>query len=442
MINIQMRRSFIRINEINFCRDPIFSPFQDWERSAHDASLSSSPTMSFVDLDTRGSVRLQQQKPRRAAHVPFQRAATAVAAEKTGNVLLDPAKKKKTRSIVLHGKVLKVSVADDLETPSAKARLEKNRRLTRSHETVRQSLQRRSTFSQLTHETQQFQKLVNDLEGILDQSGETPEAAWRAQILIRSAQDADKDLREKLYSYEKTLLMPQKKTNTNKENEFEKEVRLAQSACMKLHRDSNRSHKAFVMALSVYKQRQQAEINRLKSVGWSDAERKDEDFFDRAMRERDEDLHRMNNSMHQVKDIYQELAALVDVQQDDIEQLEDDIRQSKANVEAGVDDIHCFHERQNFCGAMNLGDFIGDDYDCSNLDSSILREDEEEKLDSRGKSRSNRGMRVSEKFNWYMPFETFKEDMKAVHRDIVDVGKDLMAGSEVVKLRSSPRPSS
>ena len=43
------------------------------------------------------------------------------------------------------------------------------------------------------------------------------------------------------------------------------------------------------------------------------------DFFDKAMRERE--LEQMNTAMHKVNGIYQELAALVDTQQEHIDQL-------------------------------------------------------------------------------------------------------------------------
>jgi hypothetical protein len=261
--------------------------------------------------------------------------------------------------------------------------------------------QRKSTFAKLTHETQLFQKLVADLEMILNDAGETPEAAWRARILVKSAQDTDKGLWDKLDAYEKLLLSKDK---------YDNELHTAQTACMKLHRDFKRSHKALVECLSLYETRQKVEVSQLGAVGWSGHDQ--EDFFERAMRQRE--LERMNESMRQVNDIFTELAGLVEGQQRHIDLLEDDIDFAAANVEAGADEIHCYGKRGSFmCGAMD---------DCSN--------DETDAVDTLLSIRDDKhldGMRVSEKFHWYMPFETLKEDMASVKDDILMVGKDIVS---------------
>jgi hypothetical protein len=346
---------------------------------------------------------------------------------------------KKTRPVVLHGKVLNVIDSEDMGmTHKTIERMQMKRTASREEDNVRQTFERRSAFSKLTHETQQFQKLVADLEGILEQSGESPEASWRARIIIRSAQEAEKDLWDKLYKYEQSLLAPDltpynSKSGSmaakDKDNEnIQKELRTAQIACMKLHRDFNRGHKVLVMILTLHEKRQKAEASRLRAVRWSgdkptstltgntaqlNQQFQDEDFFDRAMREREADMNRMNKSMHKVNEIYQEIAALVDVQQDDIDILDDNVRDSKARVQSSADEVNCLFERDRFCGAMDFGDMVDDDtgYEGEEKSESSLLPPE---------------VREGEVFAWYMPFENIGEDMGSVHRDIVRMGKDIL----------------
>ena len=71
---------------------------------------------------------------------------------------------------------------------------------------------------------------------------------------MRSAQEADRDIADKLYVYEKSLV------DTRGHS---KEARTAQTACMKLHRDFRRVHKALDATLQDYERRQQADISLL-----------------------------------------------------------------------------------------------------------------------------------------------------------------------------------
>jgi hypothetical protein len=328
--------------------------------------------------------------------------------------------KRKTRRIVLHGKVQHVECSDNEEAAESLPR-----------ESIRERMQRRSDFSQLAHETQQFQKMVSELSSLLDESGETPESSWRARILVRSAQETDKDLWDKLYNYEKTLLIRGKNAE---------ELRTAQTSCMKLHRDFKRSNKTLLMALSTFEKRQAAEVSRLGAVGcavgWSSSrgEEKTEDFFDRAMREREEELERMNKSMHQVNDIYKDLAALVEGQQADIDRLEDDVQYSRANVEAAVEeDIGCLDFREHFCGAFEL-DFVQSEWaPFPNFENDIVLH-EEKTSDSGSPPKNSRSSKVrrqiAEEVHWYTPFETFPEDLKSVKSDIVGLGKEVITKSK------------
>jgi hypothetical protein len=248
----------------------------------------------------------------------------------------------------------------------------------------RSSLRRRkkkvkSVFSILMSETQQFQKVVSELETFLiinpksrDAVGECPEATWKARILLRSAQDADEDLRSKLEVYEKTLssltllgidkqhAKQQQQQHVDDYHITPKEIQLAQMSCQKLRRDFDRSHKILFSCLAQYEKRQHAEIKQLRAVDWGGSKKgnyptsnnnntnnnsttnekvsssdnnKFEDFFDQAMRQRD--LERLQASMEQVSTIYKELAGLVTVQQEQIDKLESDVENAATNVDKG-----------------------------------------------------------------------------------------------------------
>jgi hypothetical protein len=127
--------------------------------------------------------------------------------------------------------------------------------------------------------------MVAELESLLEDSGKSPETQWRTRILIRSAQDADDDIWKRLYEYE----------NNYGENQ---NYSRAQMASRKLHRDFARVHKQRNQILAAYEKQQQVEISFLS------ADEKKEEFFDRAMREREQEVNNIHSSMQKVNEIY------------------------------------------------------------------------------------------------------------------------------------------
>lgn len=249
----------------------------------------------------------------------------------------------------------------------------RSRRLQAAH----QRPQHRSTFGQLTLQTQKFAKMVADLEQVLKQARDSPEHAWRAQILVRSVQETEQDLWHELYAYERRLTNP-----------------VEQTACLKLHRDFKRSHKALTMALSLHEQQQKADVAVLHAVGWSEKP----DFFDQAMKERE--LENINQSMHKVNDICKELAELVDSQQDEIDTLERNTSYARSNVQAGWNNyLSCLSESRFSCGSDWSESLRG-------LDLAV----DDRQLGS-----------------WY---QTFREDMGAVSEDLAGLGRSLFTKTQ------------
>lgn len=245
---------------------------------------------------------------------------------------------------VLHGKVHHVGAGGDDSMPEEPLRTRNN--------SIRRSMERRSTFAKLSYETEQFCKMVAELEAILNKTVmESPETSWRSRILMQSARDADVDLSQRLFQYEQTLI--------DKENANKPELRMEQSACLKLHRDYKRAHKGLVMAVSRYEKQQRVEVSTLRAVGWSQAApvldqeeadfKEQEEFFDRALRQAE--LERMNEKMNHVASIYQDLASLVDVQQETIDKVENNISEAKEYVNSAAEQVQCMHDRELTCGA-------------------------------------------------------------------------------------------
>lgn len=143
--------------------------------------------------------------------------------------------------------------------------------------------------------------MVAQLENLIEDSSDSPEQQWRSRILVRSAQEADCDIADKLYRYEKELVTQGRS----------KDARTAQAACMKLHRDYRRTHKALDTTLLEQQRRQQADISTFLGAGSGDPalqlqqeQEHEEDFFNRVTREREEEINTISRKMQQVNDIY------------------------------------------------------------------------------------------------------------------------------------------
>ena len=291
-------------------------------------------------------------------------------------------------------------------------------------QSIRATWEQKSQFSKLSHEMQQFQKIVSDLELLLKRCGESPEAAWKARILVQSTQETDQALLIKLQHYERSFIETKASRRKSAPDQ-----NTAHMACSKLRRDFDRSHNSLVSCLSLYEQRQQAEISQLSAIRHEGPE--EPDFFDRSLHQKELEL--INQKMHQVNNIYEDLAGLVERQQEHIDKLDEKTDYAKANVKSGADHLHCFGDRKEIkemfmCGAMELPlsgfEFCGDGaHEGTTVDKTISFSDDKPY-----------GIRVTESFRWSMPFETFQEDMKSVRNDIVEVGLGIaLKGKECLQ---------
>ncbi|KAL3919759.1 MAG: hypothetical protein SGARI_007124, partial [Bacillariaceae sp.] len=132
------------------------------------------------------------------------------------------------------------------------------------------------------------------------------------------------------------------------------------AAQQKLQRDWNRAQQHLEAVLQAYQRRQVAELAMLGaqqdkpadtavSSSYPMLQEEKEDFFDRAMRERQAEVERISQSMNKINDIYTDLAGMVDQQQEDIDQLEDINEHTKSQTKAGLEAIQ--YTMWNMCAA-------------------------------------------------------------------------------------------
>jgi syntaxin 7 len=63
------------------------------------------------------------------------------------------------------------------------------------------------------------------------------------------------------------------------------------------------------------------------------------------MREREEEIRNINRGMHQVNEIYKDLAHIVGSQQEQIDSIETQMEDSRANAESGLTQIEKANEK-------------------------------------------------------------------------------------------------
>jgi len=63
------------------------------------------------------------------------------------------------------------------------------------------------------------------------------------------------------------------------------------------------------------------------------------------MREREEEIRNINRGMHQVNEIYRDLASIVSSQQEQVDTIETQMEESRANAESGLEQVHKANEK-------------------------------------------------------------------------------------------------
>jgi t-SNARE complex subunit (syntaxin) len=63
------------------------------------------------------------------------------------------------------------------------------------------------------------------------------------------------------------------------------------------------------------------------------------------MREREEEIRKINRGMHQVNEIYKDLAHIVGSQQEQVDQIEDKMEDARNTAQSGLDQVHKANEK-------------------------------------------------------------------------------------------------
>lgn len=63
------------------------------------------------------------------------------------------------------------------------------------------------------------------------------------------------------------------------------------------------------------------------------------------MREREEEIRKINRGMHQVNEIYKDLAHIVGEQQESVDQIEDKMEDARNTAQSGLDQVHQANEK-------------------------------------------------------------------------------------------------
>ena len=206
-----------------------------------------------------------------------------------------------------------------------------------------------STKTLVSSQVALFQIMVAELDTKSKQQHaqtcSSPGAMFKSRILLQSAQEADRDLKLVI----KKQLEEQNNMHNNNNGSSSsttKAQRLAEASSKKLQRDYDRASAQLYSIIHETKRRQLADIRSLqktsndtKASDKKDPIEEEEDFFDRAMRERQQEIQTINTKMHTVQEIYNDLAYLIDTQQEQIDDIEDTNEDTKVETKAGLEQI-------------------------------------------------------------------------------------------------------
>mmetsp|Transcript_24411 Transcript_24411/g.36223 ORF Transcript_24411/g.36223 Transcript_24411/m.36223 type:complete len:303 (-) Transcript_24411:227-1135(-) len=216
---------------------------------------------------------------------------------------------------------------------------------------------RRTAFSNLNDEIVQFQKIVNDLHRATENDVKTPEEQWRLRILVKSAQDADAAISQRV-----------------EHCTWQKCDVAVRASFSKLKRDYERAHETYEKVTEIYLLKQSAEVSMLSSkqeetIHDTYSQRnhilvsQEEDFYDRTMREREQEAKKINDKLHVVNGIYEDLGRIVSEQQEKIDMVEDNLLHSSGCAQGGLEQLKKKKQKEpktGLCSSIDRGANIVD----------------------------------------------------------------------------------
>lgn len=267
------------------------------------------------------------------------------------------------------------------------------------------------------------QKLVGDLDLLNNKSNQTPEDTWRSRILLRSAEQADQDIRTQIQYY-------------TREQSDDPTVR---ASFGQIHRDFKRVHATFRKHMIHCKYRLGAGLSLMPAqpmISLIQQQANEEDFFDRAMKERELEGMMINGSINQVNDMYQKVPHSVVIQQEEVEDIDDDIQYSRAATQLRDELFKNACARRKFpfgasrCDVMDDNSVIDHHASCMNSKrqkrSFLACGDLGDSTDSETEASTFGSVSTSspppandEGFAWVHALKSVRNDIIDFHKDVV-----------------------
>jgi t-SNARE complex subunit (syntaxin) len=189
---------------------------------------------------------------------------------------------------------------------------------------------------------------VGILEGIVQNLSAGGETAVLEQY------DAQKHVLEQLQDKIKSLLQRQQPQNNNNNSaviKLQRDFQTIQARATRCHETATRKLAQKATTSSSSYQQQQLNNGDSSSSTTNTYQQQqrlqlmEDRLHEQIMREREDEIRNINQGMHTVNEIYKDLAHIVSTQQENIDQIETQMEDSKANAENGLKQVELANEK-------------------------------------------------------------------------------------------------
>jgi hypothetical protein len=184
---------------------------------------------------------------------------------------------------------------------------------------------------------------VGILEGIVQNLSAGGETAVLEQY------NAQKHVLEQLQDKIKSLLQRQQQNNSAV-IKLQRDFQTIQARATRCHETAARKLAQKATSTSSYQQQQLNNGDSSSSTTNSYQQQQrlqlmEDRLHEQIMREREDEIRTINQGMHTVNEIYKDLAHIVSTQQENIDQIETQMEDSKANAENGLKQVELANEK-------------------------------------------------------------------------------------------------
>eukprot|EP00523_Entomoneis_sp_CCMP467_P004290 CAMPEP_0168753234 /NCGR_PEP_ID=MMETSP0724-20121128/18822_1 /TAXON_ID=265536 /ORGANISM="Amphiprora sp., Strain CCMP467" /LENGTH=250 /DNA_ID=CAMNT_0008801559 /DNA_START=324 /DNA_END=1076 /DNA_ORIENTATION=- len=206
---------------------------------------------------------------------------------------------------------------------------------------------KQSTLNQISESLLQYQRNVGILDKIVHSlmatsKNNTPSSADRQELELQYQAQCDvisqlgSKVHKLIHDQQLTATPQVKQTLVKLERDFERVQKQATALQVSVTRmreqqqqqgnNSNSDNGEGTTAYEQYQQQMQVQLQ-------------EDRLAEQIMREREDEIRNINRGMHQVNEIYKDLAHIVESQQEQVDAIETQMEDSRANAEAGLTQI-------------------------------------------------------------------------------------------------------